>query len=458
MVRPGLLLLPLMADSPDIVVLVPGITGSVLERNGKEVWGPTAGAVLHGLFSAGRSLQDLKLGDDPPDVDDLGDGVVATRVVGDVHLFPGLWKIDGYTKVAKRLQRSLRLEPGESYFELPYDWRRDNRVAARRLKREAEGWLARRRQTHPDAKIVFVAHSMGGLICRYYIEVLGGLEHTRALITFGTPYRGSLNALDTLSNGIRKLRLLDLTELTRSFTSIHQLLPIFPCLDPGDGKLVRLTEHDHVPGLDAARVRAADGFHREIERAAGSGRPPYSISPIVGIEQPTDQSARLAGGRVELVRSRNGVDEMGDGTVPRVSATPIEEGEQRAAFASTRHASLQNADAVLTHVHGVLTAPRDLSGVRAVGAPTRLALDIDDLYLADEPVSLAVRSSAAGEPLEAIVEDTTTGARTASAQLPLTDDEWRRAEFAPLPPGTYRVTVLGDLTRVEPVVDLFSVT
>ena len=187
MVRPGLLLLPLMADSPDIVVLVPGITGSVLERNGKEVWGPTAGAVFHGLFSAGRSLQDLKLGDDPPDVDDLGDGVVATRVVGDVHLFPGLWKIDGYTKVAKRIQRSLRLEPGTSYFELPYDWRRDNRVAARRLKREAEGWLARRRQTHPDAKIVFVAHSMGGLICRYYIEVLGGFEHTRALITFGTP-------------------------------------------------------------------------------------------------------------------------------------------------------------------------------------------------------------------------------------------------------------------------------
>ena len=458
MVRSGLLLLPLMSPASDIVVLVPGITGSVLERNGNEVWGPTAGAVLHGLFSRGRSLQDLFLEEDPPDVDDLGDGVVATRVVDDVHLFPGLWKIDGYTKVAKRIQRSLRLEPGTSYFELPYDWRRDNRVAARRLKREAEAWLARRQQTHPDAKIVFVAHSMGGLICRYYIEVLGGFEYTRALITFGTPYRGSLDALDTLSNGIRKLKLLDLTELTRSFTSTHQLLPIYKCLDSGDGELVRLTEHDRIPGLDPDRVRAADEFHREIERAAEQDHPPYTISPIVGIEQPTGQSARLAGGKVELVRSRNGVDEMGDGTVPRVSATPIEQGEKRAAFASTRHASLQNADAVLTHVHGVLTEPRDLGTVRAVGAPTTLSLDLDDLYLADEPVRVAVRPSAPGEPLEAIVEDTATNARTAAAQLPLTDDEWRATEFPPLPPGTYRVTVLGDVTRVEPVVDVFSVT
>jgi pimeloyl-ACP methyl ester carboxylesterase len=446
-----------MAVPPDIVVMVPGITGSVLERDGREVWGAALGPILRGLFSAGRTLQDLRLEEDPPDVDDLGDGVVATRVVSDVHIFPGLWKIDGYTKVAQQLRRTLRLEPGTSWFELPYDWRRDNRVAARKLKREAEGWLARRRQTHPDAKLVLVGHSMGGLISRYYVEVLGGLEHTRALITFGTPYRGSLNALDTLSNGLRKLPLLDLTELARSFTSIYQLLPIYPCLDPGDGELVRLKEHPDVPGLDPERVRAADDFHREIERAAAQDRPGYAISPIVGIEQPTSQSARLENGRIELVRARGGVDEMGDGTVPRVSATPIEEGEARAAFASTRHASLQNADAVLTHVHGVLTEPRDLTQVRAVGAPTTLSVDLDDVYLPDEPVRVTVRSSVPGEPLEAVVDDTTTGARAAQAPLPLTDDAWRAVELAPLPPGAYRVTISGDPGRVEPVADVFGV-
>jgi pimeloyl-ACP methyl ester carboxylesterase len=454
-----------MDASPDIVVLVPGITGSVLERNGKEVWGPTTGAVLHGLLSGGRSLQDLRLQDDPPDVDDLGDGVRATRLINDVHIFPKLWKIDGYTKVGERLRRALRLEAGTSYFELPYDWRRDNRVAARRLQRQLAGWLQRRRQTHPDAKTVLVAHSMGGLICRYFIEVLGGWKDTRALITFGTPYRGSLNALDTLSNGVRKLGLLDLTELSRSFTSIYQLLPIYPCYEQAVGEPIRLKEAEQIPGLEMARVRAADEFHREIERAVeadqatgGDGRPRYTISPVVGIEQPTNQSARLRSGRVDLVRSRGGVDEMGDGTVPRVSATPIEEGEARAAFASTRHASLQNADAVLTHLHGVLTRPRDLGHVRAASAPTTLSVDLDDLYLVDEHVRVAVRSSAAGEPLEATVEDAATRAPHAVAPLPLTDDEWREVELPPLPPGTYRVTVRGDPTRVEPVADVFVVS
>jgi hypothetical protein len=454
-----------MDASPDIVVLVPGITGSVLKRNGKEIWGPTAGAVLHGLLSGGRSLQDLRLEDDPPDVDDLGDGVRATRLINDVHIFPKLWKIDGYTKVAERLRRALRLEAGKSYFELPYDWRRDNRVAARRLQRQVAGWLERRRQTHPDAKTLFIAHSMGGLICRYFIEVLGGRKDTRALITFGTPYRGSLNALDTLSNGVRKLGLLDLTELSRSFTSIHQLLPIYQCYEDGGGELVRLKEAEQIPGLEIARVRAADEFHREIERAVeankaavSEGEPRYTITPIVGIEQPTNQSARLRNGRVELVRSRGGVDEMGDGTVPRVSATPIEEGEARAAFASTRHASLQNADAVLTHVHGVLTKPRDLGHVRAVGAPTTLSVDLDDLYLPQEHIRVAVRSSAAGEPLEAVVQESVTRARRAVTPLPLTDDEWREVELPPLSPGTYRVTIRGDPTRVEPVADVFVVT
>jgi hypothetical protein len=77
-----------MADFADIVVLIPGITGSVLERNGREVWGASAAAVLHGLLSGGRSIQDLILENDDAAVDDLGDGVRATRLVDDVHLFP----------------------------------------------------------------------------------------------------------------------------------------------------------------------------------------------------------------------------------------------------------------------------------------------------------------------------------------------------------------------------------
>jgi len=451
----------------DVIVLIPGITGSVLERNGREVWGTSAESVLRGLFSGGRSVQDLLLENDDPDADDIGDGVRATRLVNDVHLFPGLWAIDGYTKVATRLRQRLRLSPGANYFELPYDWRRDNRVAARTLQRESEHWLKARRVTHPDAKLVLIAHSMGGIIARYFLEVLGGWRDTRALVSFGTPYRGSLNALDSLVNGVRKAGVLDLTGLTRSFTSTYQLLPIYPCLDVGNGALVRLCEADGIPRLgpeELARVRAAEAFHRQIEHAVeanqasvAAGTVRYGIRPVIGIDQPTTQTAVRQTNAVQLLRSRDGTDEGGDGTVPRVAATPIEVGEGQTAFAASRHGSLQNTDAVLAHVQGILTTPRDLGHVKAVGAAITVSLDIDGVFATEEPIGFAVRPSAIAVPLQVAVEPTNGSTSGTSLTLPASDDEWIRRELPPLPPGVYRITITGDPTQVEPASEVFAV-
>jgi hypothetical protein len=33
---------------------------------------------------------------------------------------------------------------------------------------------------------------MGGLVARHYLEVFDGWRDTRMLVTFGTPYRGSV--------------------------------------------------------------------------------------------------------------------------------------------------------------------------------------------------------------------------------------------------------------------------
>ena len=91
----------------DVIVLLPGILGSVLERDGEDVWAPTPGAALRALWTLGRSMRDLRLDSDPVDRDDLGDGVVATRLVPDLHLIPGLWKIDGYSRLSAYLQREF---------------------------------------------------------------------------------------------------------------------------------------------------------------------------------------------------------------------------------------------------------------------------------------------------------------------------------------------------------------
>lgn len=80
----------------DMVVLLPGITGSVLQKDGKDVWAPSVQAVWEVLASLGESLQQLRLKGDDPQIDDLGDGIRATALVPDVHLVPGLVTSEDY--------------------------------------------------------------------------------------------------------------------------------------------------------------------------------------------------------------------------------------------------------------------------------------------------------------------------------------------------------------------------
>jgi len=137
----------------DVIVLLPGILGSVLERDGQEVWAPTPGAALRALWTLGRSIRGLRLESDPIDVDDL-DGVVATRLMPDVHIIPGLWSIDGYSAISAMITSTFDAVPGKTFIPFPYDWRRDNRVAARRLSEVALSALHEQRKENPDAKLV----------------------------------------------------------------------------------------------------------------------------------------------------------------------------------------------------------------------------------------------------------------------------------------------------------------
>jgi hypothetical protein len=459
----------------DVIVMLPGITGSVLQKDGKDVWAPTGGAVIGALLSLGKNVKSLELKDDPPDVDDLGDGVVATRVMSDIHLIPGLWKIDGYSKLKSYVTKTFDVRPGENFFEFAYDWRRDNRASARKLERSASKWLRawRDKSGNKDAKLVLVGHSMGGLVSRYYLECLDGWRDTRVLVTFGTPYRGSLKAIGTLSNGFEKKigpLSLDLTKMVRSLTAVYQLLPVYPCVEGADGKLVRVADAD-IPNVNRQRAAAAREFHEEIRRAVEEHeqneeyrRGRYDIRPVIGTFQPTAQSARAKGDGVELLKSYEGKDMDGDGTVPRVSATPIEvEHEKNAMFAAQRHASLQNDDPVLAQLAGVLTGMSlNLASFRAL--PTvGLSLDIDDVYEAGESLTVKARPEReSGDRLLVVVEDASRppedaeAVELARAPLAESEDGWHSAELPPLPEGTYRVTVFGS-GMTEPVTDVFAV-
>jgi pimeloyl-ACP methyl ester carboxylesterase len=454
---------------PDVVVMLPGITGSVLQKDGKDVWAISAGTAFRALVNLGRSLTDLKLTGDDPEAADLGDGVRATRVMPDVHLIPGLWKIDGYGKVTQSIKRGFEVEEGANYFEFPYDWRRDNRAAARQLAHQSHSWLKawQERSGNREAKLILVAHSMGGLVSRFFLECLDGWKVTRMLVTFGTPFGGSLNALGFIANGMRKdlgpLTLIDLSDLLRSFTSVYQLLPIYDCVDTGGENLLKVTDSGAIPNLDPTRAEEAMRFHLAIRKAVDAHnqeddyrRQRYRIRPIVGMFQPTLQSARVREGKVELLATYRGRDEGGDGTVPRVSATPLElEKDTGAMYASQRHASLQNFNAVLDQLAAVFMEGR-IGLDRYYRVNTKLSLEIDDAYGVDEPVEVRVRPEAPGVDLTAVVVDADRNTEVIRRDLIVGDDGIYRGIIGHLAPGVYRLTVTGPFA-VDPVTDLFAV-
>ena len=159
----------------DMVVLLPGITGSVLQKDGKDVWAISGQAAWGWLRTLGDSLQDLALkGDDPG-------GIVAARVMPDAHVVPGLVKVDGYSATAKMVTGTFDIVRGSiwdarpaNFIEFPYDWRLDNRINAQRLAELVADRLPRWREHsgNSSARIIFLAHSMGawlsGISWRYW--------------------------------------------------------------------------------------------------------------------------------------------------------------------------------------------------------------------------------------------------------------------------------------------------
>lgn len=436
----------------DVVVMLPGITGSVLAKDGKDVWAVSPGAAFNALLTLGHSLKDLALEHGDSMAPDLGDGVTAPRVVSDVHLIPGFWQIDGYTGIYDRLSTELTLDRGQNWFDFPYDWRRDNRVAAARLAEEAPRWLHAWRTSsgNADAKLVLLAHSMGGLVSRHYLEVLGGWQDTRHLITFGTPYRGSLNAVNFLVNGMKKgwgPLSLDLSELLRSLTSVYQLLPIYPSVRTSTGgPLGRAAEID-LPHVDRGRASEALAFHRDIEEAQAKNATDetyrdrgYTCSPLVGILQTTVQSAVVANGVSQSIHDYDGQDQGGDGTVPRVSATPIELSDSPTeTYAACVHSSLQGYGPLLDHVVGRLTRP-DLSGFRDTPFDG-FRLDAPDLLTPDQPVEIVAQTAGPAGAVRLTMTDVDTGRTRRSRLVRRRRDGSFEVEMAPVPEGIYRVTV-----------------
>src|SRR5215213_217782 len=126
----------------DVVVLLPGIAGSRLGKDGKAIWEISLGALGNAILSLGGNIRRLELEGDDPEAEYAADDVRELGLMPDLHFLPGLnWRIDGYGRLSQRLLSWFDLGAGQNYFEFPYDWRRDHRAHAHRLRRQSRDWL-----------------------------------------------------------------------------------------------------------------------------------------------------------------------------------------------------------------------------------------------------------------------------------------------------------------------------
>ncbi|MFE6926341.1 esterase/lipase family protein [Nocardia sp. NPDC057663] len=435
----------------DLIVVLPGIMGSTLTQHGKPIWKPSAGAVLHAISTLGRSIKELRLpdgiGDNRP-----GDGVTPVALMPDLHVIPGLWTpIHGYTRLLAHLDRLVETGGIGKVVAFPYDWRLSNRYNATRLARVVADELGAWRDSHPtraDARVVFVCHSMGGLIARHYIEHHGGAEHTRALITVGTPYRGAAKAVDQLVNGVRKNIGpfgIDVTDFARSLPSTHQLLPDYACIDHA-GALHRLDEIT-IPELDSRMLADGLAFHTELTTAE-TNRPAgrETTHAIIGVRQTTATTLRLDNGRLEPLDTIDGNNDYGDATVPLAGALrhDLAPDTNRIRRVVENHGALQNHPAVLDEIESILTAPVRRRAPDTI--PVRVTAP--ELLTTGEPLTATIDIEPGDRRTPAIQAQliSESGAHTHPTQQPRIRNNHAHVTFPPPPPGAHTLLITGTTT------------
>ncbi len=238
------------AEQPQLpLIIIPGLSGSRLRDrlSGEELWPGNWWRILSSDY------RHLALDIDPHTLEPVADnyqavGLTETALGRDYYrpLIDTLEQAGGFTR--RRPGQPLS-RPGRHYYVLAYDWRQDNVQAARAL--DALIAQIRRDYGQPELKVNIIAHSMGGLITRYFLRYgsadvlddndfpvsLAGAQKVNKVILLGTPNLGAVQTLHGFLNGRRVVRTIP-NEVLATMPSTFQLFPhpISPWLITRDGE------------------------------------------------------------------------------------------------------------------------------------------------------------------------------------------------------------------------------
>lgn len=232
------------------VIFLPGIKGSLLEREGKTTW--------LNLRLALRDTAPFLYAPDAP--------MTPAGIMSRINIIPGLLSYSPY----HRITATLACNPNAYFFA--YDWRRPPMDNVNDLVA-----LVERVNSETGQKPSIVSHSMGGLLT--HVLMKNHATKVDKVVYVGVPFRPGIGFMDDLNNGVRTgmNRTILSKEATFSHPSSFVLLPhdgdyfyqgknLMDIRTWIDGSLSVFADGD--VNLDAFRATLANAkaFHAELDR------------------------------------------------------------------------------------------------------------------------------------------------------------------------------------------------
>jgi pimeloyl-ACP methyl ester carboxylesterase len=444
-----------MVTNEHLIVIVPGIGGSVLQDSaGRVVWGSATG--IAATIPRPRRLELL-----------CEPALTPVGLLPTIGVAPPL-VVPGYDKLVTAVRRQLRIPadqvdvavPGRPargdarILLFPYDFRLGVAAAAEQLSDAVESRLSGLTRDQRQRRVIVIGHSMGGLVARYWLGPLNGAAVCRALITVGTPYGGAPKALDWLVNGVRagRLPLRTATDVLRSWPSVFDLLPRYPAVLVDGEARYPYELNTVVDGSFTAAARASYENHLMVDREwrqLDRHRP--EIVALFGRGHATPHRAWIEDGHLQVSRTRSpewlpNQDWLGDGTVPAIAALPNDDTDDRRGWQAVtqRHLPMATAPGVLDTLRNY--AGESMQPIRGT-APTEpwLGLDLNDLEAAGTPIPVRARLWGGTAPPGIRVTASIRTLDSVSAAHTIDLDgvpggSWY-GEIPSQPPGDYHVTV-----------------
>ncbi len=222
-------------DQPPII-FIPGITGSKLKNldDQQEIWPRGYWQLLT------HNYQELATKIDTNTLNAITNQQSAYSITDRVagrDFYQNLIDILEGVANFKKAQAGVPQNNKRHYYLFAYDWRQDNVKTVRKL----DALIQQIKQDYqdPNLKVDIIAHSMGGLISRYYLRYgtedvlndnelkvnLSGAKNLRRVILLGTPNFGSISAINTMIDGLPLLFNKIEPETLATMPSMYQLFP-----------------------------------------------------------------------------------------------------------------------------------------------------------------------------------------------------------------------------------------